>query len=382
MVLWALGLFTMLDFSATKFHHYIFPVLPPVAVLMAIFADKLWREGVAAHAVALMAGLALFGLVSKDLSSNPKNFTDLFVYNYDQGARPYPMNEVTLRPMTLFGARALWTGDILTVLLLAFGGFLLADSFRSTRERSPSGRALALALLLGGGALLLVMISGGKLSATLFIGLALSLVAIYLGGEAARSGGKARTDLGLGAGAVGVAAVALVIAGMVRGKSGDALQVFLIDSVNVKSFMGMIFLVGGGLAALGALQRARALMFGAFLSMVLVFAGWFNYSHWEDLSHHWTQRDQFWRYYGMRQPGEPIIAFLMNWRGETFYSRNTVRQIRDNPVMRQYAMLPGRKWALVEHYRLGLLKQAVGPDKKVTEYDRDLNNKFTLVTIE
>ena len=116
--------------------------------------------------------------------------------------------------------------------------------------------------------------------------------------------------------------------------------------------------------------------------MVLVFSGWFSYSHYEDLTHHWTQRDQFWRYYGQRQPDEPIVAFLMNWRGETFYSRNTIRQVRDNPVMRQYAQLPGRKWALVEHYRLGLLRQAVGPDKRITEVDRDLNNKFTLVTIE
>jgi hypothetical protein len=146
--------------------------------------------------------------------------------------------------------------------------------------------------------------------------------------------------------------------------------------------MGMVFLVGGGLAALGALQRAKTMMVGSFVGMTLVFAVWFNYSHYEDLTHHWTQRDQFWRYYGQRQPDEPIVAFLMNWRGETFYSRNRVRQVRDNPIMRQYAQLPGRKWALVEHYRLQLLRQAVGPEKRITEVDRDLNNKFTLVTIE
>ena len=63
------------------------------------------------------------------------------------------------------------------------------------------------------------------------------------------------------------------------------------------------------------------------------FALWFNWSHWVDLSHHWTQRDLFWRYYAQRKPGEPIAAFLMNWRGETFYSRNTVKQIKDNNLL-------------------------------------------------
>jgi hypothetical protein len=74
----------------------------------------------------------------------------------------------------------------------------------------------------------------------------------------------------------------------------------------------------------------------------------------------------------------------MNWRGETFYSRNTVKQIKDNPQvgMRTYADQPGREWSLVEHNRLGILQSAVGPDKKVTLVDKDLNNKFILVTIE
>jgi hypothetical protein len=86
----------------------------------------------------------------------------------------------------------------------------------------------------------------------------------------------------------------------------------------------------------------------------------------------------------MRKPGEPIAAFLMNWRGETFYSRNTVKQIKDNPNvgMNQYAAQPGREWSLVEHNRLGILKSAVGPDKTVNLIDKDLNNKFVLVTIE
>ena len=43
---------------------------------------------------------------------------------------------------------------------------------------------------------------------------------------------------------------------------------------------------------------------------------------------------------------------------------------------------PGREWALVEHNRLQILKSAVGADKTVTPVDRDINNKFVLVTID
>jgi hypothetical protein len=93
----------------------------------------------------------------------------------------------------------------------------------------------------------------------------------------------------------------------------------------------------------------------------------------------------FWRYYRQRGPGEPIAAFMMNWRGETFYSRNQVEQFRSGDAttrLRNYVSQPGREWALVEHARLPLLITSSGSDKKVTVIDRDINNKFILVTID
>ena len=150
-------------------------------------------------------------------------------------------------------------------------------------------------------------------------------------------------------------------------------QAQLLDRVVFNGYQGKqvlygFFLLGFFVTAGFALMRNKAMTFTAGLAGALAFALWFNWSHWVDLSHHWTQRDQFWRYFTQRRPDEPIAAFLMNWRGETFYSRNTVKQIKDgNPqeVMRQYGNLPGRKWSLVEHNRLGILKNAVGGDKTV-----------------
>src|SRR3989440_12799815 len=72
----------------------------------------------------------------------------------------------------------------------------------------------------------------------------------------------------------------------------------------------------------------RTVAVWALISVALAFAifcGWF---HWRRLSPHWTQRDLFWEYYHQSTPDEPIAAYQMNWRGETFYSRHNVRPNR------------------------------------------------------
>ncbi len=242
----------LVGLSATKFHHYAFPMLPPLAILMGIYIDRVWREGVEKHMALLLFGVPIFILVGKDLAANPKNFTDLFVFNYD---RPYP---------------AFLTERI---------GF---------------------------------------------------------------------------------------------------------NNMPVKQIMGSCFTLFGVVAGVFVIMRAKFWSFATVLAGVLAFTLWFNWSHWVDLSHHWTQRDQFWRYFTQRRPGEPIAAFMMNWRGETFYSRNEVKQLKDNynVQMQNFAAQPGRKWSLVEHNRLGWLKNAVGPEKTVTLVDKDLNNKFVLVSID
>ena len=50
-LVWTLFSFLLMDASATKFHHDFLPVLPGVAILVALFLDQHWAEGPAAHAV-------------------------------------------------------------------------------------------------------------------------------------------------------------------------------------------------------------------------------------------------------------------------------------------------------------------------------------------
>ncbi|HEX8434242.1 dolichyl-phosphate-mannose--protein mannosyltransferase, partial [Archangium sp.] len=377
-VLWVAFSFTLLASSATKFHHYVFPVLPGLAVLIALFVDRLWEEGISAHAMSLVFGLVLFILVGHDLASNPKNFTDLFVYNYD---RPYPTELVT-KPIAMFASRPLWVGDMLTLVLLSVGAYLAVGVFPARARASVGARAVALLCLGMGAAFLVPMALRGAVGAQWPLGLAVGLVGGWLAWQATKAPAESRTGLWVLAGALAVVGGALLARGIRTPVLSDSLLKSLAAPVNVKMAMGYAFAVAGVLAVVAALQRARVMLYGTFWALAAGFALWFNWGHWVDLSHHWTQRDLFWRYYAQRKPSEPITAFMMNWRGETFYSRNQVKQIREVPKLKPFVDQPGREWALVEHNRLGLLRQAAGTDKTVTVIDRDINNKFVLVSID
>jgi hypothetical protein len=376
--LWVAFTFTLMASSATKFHHYVFPVLPGVAILVALFIDKLWEEGPGAHMVSLLLGLVLFILVGKDLAANPKNFTDLFVYNYD---RPYPVELVT-KPIAMFASRPLWMGDLVTLVLLALGAYMAAEAFSSKERASLSARVTALLLLGAGVTFLIPLATSGGVSPLGLLGILFGLVGAWMGFKATKAAAEERSGLMVMAGGLVLLGVLMAAQGFRNPPLVDPLMKSLSQPVNVKLGMGFAFTVAGGLCAVAALMRARVMMFGGFWALAAGFALWFNWGHWVDLSHHWTQRDLFWRYYAQRKADEPITAFLMNWRGETFYSRNTVKQIREVPKLKPFVDQPGREWVLVEHPRLKLLRDAVGPDKTVTVIDRDINNKFVLVTID
>jgi 4-amino-4-deoxy-L-arabinose transferase-like glycosyltransferase len=515
-VLWVAFSFWLLASSATKFHHYVFPILPGLAILIALFIDRLWKDGPAEHAVSLLFGLVLFILVGKDLAETPKNFTDLFVYNY---GRPYPSDLVT-KPLAMFSSRSLWIGDLVTLGLLALGLYLAVEAFlpksadkkakeakdalakeaqgtqapqakaeetpvapaaatvepataaamaapataiveaappepkpeqalptqattaameaqapaapavteaqasatpaapeataaqapevqatpvateakapdtqaapgtntaaKAARERSTA-RIAAIATVLSGAAILAAMGSDGKISAMGLFGLALAATGLYSLWEALRGKKEERKSGLLMAAGWLVVGGALAGTGFIRPLGTDVLLRGMMEPVNVRKALGFAFAAAGALAVVAALKQARVMLFGVFWTFALCFACWMNWNHWVKLSHHWTQRDLFWRYYRQHQPGEPIAAFEMNWRGETFYSRNRVEQFRvgDSSVRLRHFVAPaGREWVLTEHARLPSLTNAVGPDKRVTVIDRDINNKFVLVTVD
>jgi 4-amino-4-deoxy-L-arabinose transferase-like glycosyltransferase len=256
--LWAVVTYVLMSFSATKFHHYVFPAVPALAILCAAFVDRLLDEGLEAHVGALVLGLAAYAVVAHSLWMEPKALPDLFVFNYE---RPYPDKE-------------------------------LAELHKGYRLGSFT--------------------------------------------------------LSLGA----------------------------------RPVFSALFAAGGvGLLA-AWLWRARRAMAAALVAIATAFALYVSWYHWRELTPHWSQRELFWSYLaGRGSPDEPIIAYYMNWRGETFYSRNLVRQVQDGARMKELAERPGRKWVIVERARYGALRQAVGPKPKLRIADRS-TNKFFLVAVE
>ncbi len=257
VVSWALVVLALFGLSSTKFHHYAFPAVPALALLVALFLDRLLEEGVAAHAVALLAGAALFVLVGRDVWQAPKHLVDLFVYNY---ARPYPAAEL-LRAV-------------------------------------PSIRLGALSLSL----------APHQLHAGLF------------------------------------------------------------------TFMGA--------AAVGAAAwGSRRWLVGTFAAGAVLFAVHGSWVLWRHLAPHWSQRDLVHTYFVERRGLEPLGAYYLNWRGETFYSQNTVRQFKSFERFRRFVEQPGREFVVVERDRLASLRGVLGEDR-VARIVFSASNKYLLVVVE
>jgi len=247
MALSSLIAFALFSASATRFHHYVFPVLPGLAVLLAVALDDLLTRGLEGKRPALLLGATLSSLVWLDLIRRPRHLLDLFTYNHD---RPYP-DEVLLSPPFK---------TLLTVLLL-------------------------------------------------------------------------------------ISAAAALIS-MLR-------------------------------------RDARALV-ATTLSLATVTALALSWHHWPALGAHWTQRELTRAYFDTRRPDEPLGAFLMNWKGETFYTRNEVLQLsaRDpRAEFSAFAQRPGRAFVIVEHARVPLLRSLI-PTQRITPIATPPNNKFTLLALD
>jgi 4-amino-4-deoxy-L-arabinose transferase-like glycosyltransferase len=94
--IWFVAAYAVVSLSITKFHHYILPALPGLALVLACFLDDLLRAPRGRLAgVAAMVGLPLLFLVVADLTRSPQSaqlFIWLFSYDYvntPQG-RPWP----------------------------------------------------------------------------------------------------------------------------------------------------------------------------------------------------------------------------------------------------------------------------------------------------
>ncbi len=117
--LWFLLSFILFTLSSTRFHHYILPGVPPLAMLTGWYLLQLVRDPGPRARIAVVLALALLVVVTVGVMGDFQNLRSLFTYKYD---RPMPEN----MPFA-WGERVVWNSDAAPVQTWAetpFGRFV------------------------------------------------------------------------------------------------------------------------------------------------------------------------------------------------------------------------------------------------------------------
>jgi 4-amino-4-deoxy-L-arabinose transferase-like glycosyltransferase len=86
---WFLLSFFLFTLSSTRFHHYILPGVPAVAMLTGLYLLDLLRDNRRQARLAIVVAFALLIAIAFNLGNDYQNLRELFTYKYD---RPLPDN--------------------------------------------------------------------------------------------------------------------------------------------------------------------------------------------------------------------------------------------------------------------------------------------------
>jgi len=118
---WFMCAFLLFSMMITKFHHYVFPAVPPLALIVGIFLRDLYKGKVKYVAPTIMGAFVLFVFAARDVSFKPnvgtkgfERLIHLFIYNY---SRSWPVGEKYdyALTMTIF---SLIVGGLILVLVI------------------------------------------------------------------------------------------------------------------------------------------------------------------------------------------------------------------------------------------------------------------------
>jgi 4-amino-4-deoxy-L-arabinose transferase-like glycosyltransferase len=87
--------FALFAMMVTKYHHYVLPILPAAAIVIALYLDDVWTGRARSAGVAALVAIAAIALVVRDLAQpigdgvlqGYAQLVGLFIYKY---SRPYP----------------------------------------------------------------------------------------------------------------------------------------------------------------------------------------------------------------------------------------------------------------------------------------------------
>jgi hypothetical protein len=365
MAMWFVFAFALFTAMLTKFHHYIFPALPPAAMLTGVVVDRMLGGGCVAKA----------------------------------GRTPIQIGPMSLGSVPNHGAYLAGLG--LASLSLVYGFIRMFPGWVNGNVPDRVGSALP-AMRPPSLALAAVLIAAG-------VGLA-----IFIGNKFGRPAdepisetpeeARTRRHEQLMLGGVGVAAA--VVVGLVgrdlsaRAEASDVpgqarlIHLFTYnyrrpwpETLDWSGLLAGFGVVCAGLCLFLMIARLRRHVVVMLMATSLIWALWGLDVYLVKAAPHWGQREVIEAYVKMRgKPEEPIVAYQMNWKGENFYTGNqTPAFVSSGAPFTTYIQQQKDKgiktlWFVTEHSRTSALKNEVGNSKSfdiVT--DKRLNNKFCLV---
>jgi len=336
LFVWFIVAFALFSLMLTKFHHYILPALPPMAMLTGIVLDDLIGEpkplARMEKARSLRALACWFALVGAGVV------------------------------LCVFGVTRILSDHLVSgLVVLALGGQALALSGWLDRvAHVDSGHD-----------------SANELSFRARYESAVLGVSALLGGALVFLVGR---DL-----------VALP-----EGHTGQPRLLYLFtynytrrwpSSLDFSSELWAFIAVGAMLLGMTAWPRIRRTMSVAFCAVALAFSAWLIDDYFVQLSPHWGQRQTVLAYQraNAKIPG-PVSAYQMNWKGENFYLGNRVAAfVKSGKPFKAWVEAEKERgvrtfYFFTEHARAGALHSELGRPRQFQKLTtEELNNKFLLV---
>ena len=345
--LWFFAAFTLFSAMITKFHHYIFPAVPPAMILVGILLDRMWGQ-LRSDAPPLARYVTVAAVVAPMLMV-------LGIAGLWGDVRGVIPEEVPVPERADWVLEHGWNSALCYVLVFVGAGLLVwcgrwLWQHRAASETSSSGKPsneIALSVAVGAGAMLVA-----------FVARDLSWITDQ------RPHGFERL-------------IHLFVYNYGRPWP---------DHFDYRPIMSAIAVVAGLLFFLAALRWSRPVAARAMIGLSIIFSAWTLNVYMVDLSPHWGMGPLFRKYYEVRESAEePVIAWQMNWKGENFYTGNRVFAFVDLDNVKIREWMNNNKgntaYFVFEHTRLSSFRSLMsGKEIEEITNKRD-NNKFILVKI-
>ena len=348
LCMWFVIGFALFSFMGTKFHHYIFPAVPPVAMLIGVVLDDMLGGRSPARRGALPGYLA--GIAG--------------------GVALAVVGIARLQPGSFFGNK-------------------------------PDGKLSDPSVAIG---LLLTAVGIGMVVGAVKVFGCKEPRDAEADADARAQAAADHVSRALAAGAVAAALLLVLVARdlIIKPENADqpgAIRLLHLFTYNYRRPWPESLDFAAALTGFGAVAIATSLALAvrawrphavtAACAFAFVWALWGLDVYMTKTAPHWGQHEVIAAYYADRaSPDEVLVAYQMNWKGENFYTGNRIPAfVSTGSTFTTW--LKGKRdqgakvmYFITEHGRIGGLKSEVSAKSYREITDKNLNNKFVLIRAE